>query len=172
MVQIFFIYSFFWFFCFSWIIPCFILWPFLFPAIVISSLISYVKSVTKIFLGIPLFSLLSLVYARIGIGTIEVTANTQQVLAVPAQTAKPLRLHRPSRVISCPMGFVYRTLCKSLYEVSRLNGLAFLKQLTVLLSKREGPMDSSSTNVFLSPLLYLLTEFCYYEGCVIQQKRY
>ena len=38
----------------------------------------------------------------IGIGTIEVTANNQQVLAVPAQTAKPLRQHRPSRVTSCP----------------------------------------------------------------------
>ena len=62
---------------------------FLFPAIVISSLLSSVQSMTKILLGIPLFSIISLVYARIGIGTIEVTANTQQVLAVPDQTAKP-----------------------------------------------------------------------------------
>ena len=38
---------------------------------------------------------------RIGIGTIEVTANTQQVLAVPDQTAKPLRQKIPSRVTSC-----------------------------------------------------------------------
>ena len=88
---------------------------------------------TKILLGIPLFSLLSLVYARIGIGTIEVTANTQQVLDVPDQTAKLLRLHRPSRVTSCPTDFVYRTLWQSLIEVSRLNGLALTKQLTVLL---------------------------------------
>ena len=58
--------------------------------------------VTKILLGIPLFYLLSLVYARIGIGTIEVTANVQQVLDVTSQTSKPLRQHRPSRVTSCP----------------------------------------------------------------------
>ena len=57
---------------------------------------------TKILLGIPLFSLLSFVYAIFVIGTIEVTANTQQVLAVPAQTDKPLRQHRPSRVTICP----------------------------------------------------------------------
>ena len=82
---------------------------------------------TKILLGIPLFSLLSLVYAGIRIGTIEVTANIQQVLAVPAQTAKPLQLHTPSRVTSCPTGFGYRTLWQSLYKVSILNGLAFPK---------------------------------------------
>ena len=39
---------------------------------------------------------------RIGIGTIEVTANIQQVLAVPTQTAKPIRQHRPSWVTSFP----------------------------------------------------------------------
>ena len=104
---------------------------------------------TKTLLGINLFSLLSLVYARIGIGTIEVTANTHQVLAVPAQTAKPLRLHRPSRVISCPTDFVYRMLWQSLIEVSRLNGLAFPKQLMVLLSKHEVPMASSKTFALL-----------------------
>ena len=49
---------------------------FLFTAIVISSLISSVKSTPKILLEIPLFSLLFLVYAIIGICTIEVTANT------------------------------------------------------------------------------------------------
>ena len=102
---------------------------------------------TKILLAIPLFSLLFIVFARIGICTIEVTANTQQVLAVPAQTAKLLQLHIPSRVTSCRTGFVYCTLWQSLIEVSILNGLAFPKQLTVLLSKREGPMDSSKTFV-------------------------
>ena len=56
-----------------------------------------------------------------------------------------------------------------LIEVSRLNGLAFPKQLTILLSEREVPMASSSTNVFLSPLLSSLTGFCYYEGYVIQK---
>ena len=90
--------------------------------IVISSLISSVKSMTKILLGVPLFSLLFFVYARIRICTIEVTANTQQVLAVPSQTAKPLRLHSVR----------YVTLWQSLIEVSILNGLAFSKQLTVL----------------------------------------
>ena len=65
---------------------------------------------TKILIGVPLFSLLFLVDARIRICTIEVMANTQQVLAAPAQTGKPLWLHRPSRVTSCPTDFVYRTL--------------------------------------------------------------
>ena len=72
---------------------------------------------TKIFLVIPLFSLLSLVYVRIRISTIEVTENIQQVLAVPDQKAKPIRQHIPSRVISCPVGFGYRTTWQSLYEV-------------------------------------------------------
>ena len=102
---------------------------------------------TKILLGIPLFSPLSLVYARIGICTIEVTVNIQQVLAVPAQTAEPLRLHRPSRVTSFPTGFGYLTLWQSLYKVSILNGLAFPKQLTILLSKHEGPMAYPKTFV-------------------------
>ena len=62
----------------------------LFPAIAISSLLSSVKSMTKILPGITLFSLLSLVHVRIVIGTIEVTANIQQVLAILAQTAKPI----------------------------------------------------------------------------------
>ena len=70
--------------------------------IVISSLISSVKSMTNILLGIPPFSLLFLVYTRIRICTIEVRANTHQVLAVPDQTGKPLRLHRPIRVTSWP----------------------------------------------------------------------
>ena len=61
---------------------------------------------TKILLGVPLFSLLFIVYARIRISTIEVTANTQQVLAVTAQTGKLLRLHRPSRVTSWPTEWV------------------------------------------------------------------
>ena len=59
-------------------------------AIVISSLLSSVKFMSKSFLWIPLFYLISLVYARIGIGTIEVTANTQQVLVIPTQTTKTL----------------------------------------------------------------------------------
>ena len=58
--------------------------------------------VTKILLGIPFFSLLSLVYDRMGIGTIGITAFTHQVLNIKAQTAKPLRQHRPRRVPSCP----------------------------------------------------------------------
>ena len=74
----------------------------LFPDIFISSLLSFVKSTTKILLGITLLSLLSFVYTRIGIGTIEVTENTQQVLAVLTQTAKPLRQHRPIQVTSFP----------------------------------------------------------------------
>ena len=127
--------------------PLFYCLIFIFTAIFISSIFSSVESTTKCFLVIPLLSLLSLVYTRIRICTIEVTANIQQVLAVPSQTSKPLRLHIPSRLTSCPTGFGYRTLWQFLYEVSRLNGLAFPKQLTVLLSKREGPMASSKTFV-------------------------
>ena len=99
---------------------------------------------------------------RIGIGTIEVTVNTQQVLAVQAQTAKPLRQHRPIQVTSCPMGFGYRMIWQSLYKVSRLNRLDFSKQLMVLLSKREVPMASLSTKVFVSSsvsLFILITLF-------------
>ena len=73
---------------------------------------------TKILLGIPLFSLLFSVYAIIRIGTIGIAANTHQVLTIKAQTAKPLRQHRPISVTSCPTGFGYRTLWKSLYKVS------------------------------------------------------
>ena len=76
------------------------------PPIVISSLIYSVKSTTNILLGVPLFSLLFLVYVRIIICTIEVTANTQQVLSVPAQTVKPLQLHRPIRFTSCPTDWI------------------------------------------------------------------
>ena len=79
---------------------------FIFPLVVNSFLISSVKSMTKILIGVPLFSLLFFVYARIRISRIEFTANTQQMLAVPAQKGKPLRLHRPSRVTSCPTDWV------------------------------------------------------------------
>ena len=58
--------------------------------------------VTKILLGIPIFSLLSFVYARFGIGTIGIAANTHQVLTIKAQTAKPLWQHRPRSVPSFP----------------------------------------------------------------------
>ena len=44
--------------------------------------------------------------ARIRISTIEVKANTQQVLAVSALTGNPLQLHRPSRVTSCLLDWV------------------------------------------------------------------
>ena len=103
--------------------------------------------VTKILLGIPLFSLLYFAYVIIIMITIEGTANNQQVITVKAQTAKPIQQHRPIQVTSCPTSFGYRTIWQSLYEVSSLNGLAFPKQLTVLLSKREGPMASSKTFV-------------------------
>ena len=93
---------------------------FIFPIIVSSSLISSVISMTKILLGVPLFSLLFLVYSRIRISTGEVKVNTQQVLAVSALTEKPLRLHRPSRVASCLPYFVYRTVW--LIPESRLAG--------------------------------------------------
>ena len=82
---------------------------FSFLLIASSSIISSVISMIKMFLGVPLFSVLFLVYARIRISTKEFNMNTQQVLAVSALTGKPLRLHRPSRVASCLPEFVYRT---------------------------------------------------------------
>ena len=91
------------------------------------------------------------------------------MLAVPDQTAKPLQLHRQSRVTIFPTGFGYCMLWKSLYTVSTLNGLALPKQLTVLLSKREGPMSSLSNNVLQSPLLFPLSGFCDYEEYVIKK---
>ena len=90
--------------------PVLLSFIFIFQLIVISSLISSVISMTKILLGVPLFYLLFLVYARIRICTIEVMANTQQVLAVPDQTDRPLQLHRLSQVTSCLTDFVYHTL--------------------------------------------------------------
>ena len=58
--------------------------------------------VTKILLGIPIFSILSFIYSIIGIGTIGITANTHQALTVKAQKAKSLLQHRPIMVTSCP----------------------------------------------------------------------
>ena len=81
---------------------------FSFLLIASSSLISSVISMTKILLGVPLFSLLFIVYARIRISTKEVKVNTQQVLAVSALTGKPLQLHIPIQVASCLPDFVYR----------------------------------------------------------------
>ena len=61
---------------------------------------------TKILLGVTLFSLLFLVYVRIRIKTKEFEVNTQQVLAISAQMGKPLRLHRPSRFASLIAGLI------------------------------------------------------------------
>ena len=83
---------------------------FCFPLIASSSLISSVISMIKILLGVPLFSILFLVYARIRIITKEFKVNTQQVLDVSDLTGKPLKLHRPSRFASCLPDFVYRTV--------------------------------------------------------------
>ena len=58
--------------------------------------------VIKILLEIPLFSLLFFVYARIGIGTIGIAANTHHVLTIKSQTAKPLQQHRPRNVPGWP----------------------------------------------------------------------
>ena len=93
---------------------------FSFSLISSSSLISSVISMTKIMLGVSLFSILFLVYARIRISAKEVKVNTQRVLAVSALTGKPLRLHRPSRVASCLPDFVYQTVW--LIPESRLGG--------------------------------------------------
>ena len=63
---------------------------FSFPLIAFSSMFSLTISMTKILLGVTLFSLLFLVYVRIRISTKEFDVNTQQVLAVSALMGKPL----------------------------------------------------------------------------------
>ena len=92
-------------------IPRFILCYFYISAhcLLLSFLFSYIHD-QNFARGSPIFFILFLVYARIRISTIEVTANTQQVLVILSQTGKPLRLHRPSRVTSCLTDFLYRTL--------------------------------------------------------------
>ena len=74
---------------------------------------------TKILLRIPLFSLLFFVYARIGIGTIGIPANTHQVLTVKAQTDESLRRHIPIRVLSFLTDWVPCAM-KIPYKFSRL----------------------------------------------------
>ena len=78
---------------------------------------------TKILLGIPLSSFLFFVCARIGIGTIEILANTPQVLTVKAQTAESLQRHRPRRILSCPTDWVPYAM-RIPYKVSLLSGTA------------------------------------------------
>ena len=126
---------------------------FIFPLIVSSSLISSVISMTKILPGVPLFSLLFLICARIRISTIEVKANTQQVLAVSALTGKPLRLHRPSRVASCLPDWLPDNMADSWGKVSRLSGLPSPKQQTVLLDERKVSYVFFVNQRSLSPLL-------------------
>ena len=99
-------------------------------------------------LGVPLFSLLFLVYSRIRIITIEVTANAQQVLVVSALTGKPLRLHRPIRVTSCLPDWVPESMVDTRIKVSRLIGLPSPKQQTVLLGKREVSYGFFVKNVY------------------------
>ena len=57
-------------------------------------------------------------------------------------------------------------------KVSRLSGLPSPKQQTVLLGKRKGSYVFFVNQRSLSPLLYFLTGFCFYEGFVILQKRF
>ena len=102
-----------------------------------SSLISSVISITNILPGVPLFSLFCLVYAIIRISTIEVKANTQQVLAVSDLTGKPLWLHIPSWVASCLPDWVPGSMSDPWVKVSRLSGLPSPKQQTVLLGEIE-----------------------------------
>ena len=119
-----------------------------------SSLISSEISMTKILLGVPLFSLLFLVYVRIIISTKEVKVNTQQVLAVSDLTGKPLLIHRPSRVASYLPDFVYRTVW--LIPESRLEDWAVYPRRN---SKRsfwantKSPTASSSNFRSLSTIL-------------------
>ena len=78
---------------------------------------------TKFFLGIPLLSLLSFFYARIGIGTIGIVAKTHYVLTAKGQTAKSLIQHRPRTVLSCLTDWIPYAM-KIPYKVSRLSGTA------------------------------------------------
>ena len=104
---------------------------------------------TKILLGVPLFSLLFLVYARIRISTIQVDTNTYQVLAVSARLGKLLQLHRPSRVTSCLPDFVYRTVW--LIPDSRL---AYWAVYPCRNSKRSFCANAKSPKIFSSIKVY------------------
>ena len=57
-------------------------------------------------------------------------------------------------------------------KVSRLSGLPSPKQQTVLLGERKGSYVFFVNQRSLSPLLLFLTGFCFYEGFLIQQKRF
>ena len=57
-------------------------------------------------------------------------------------------------------------------KVSRLSGLPSPKQQTVLWANAKAPTSSSSTNVLCLLFCVFLTGFCFYEGFVIQQKRF
>ena len=111
---------------------------FSFPIIAYSSIISSVISMIKILLGVPLFSLLFLVYTRIRISTKEFKVNTQQVLAVSDLTGNPLQLHRPSRFASCLPNWVPDSMADPWIKVSRLSGMPSPKQQTFLLRGRKG----------------------------------
>ena len=109
--------------------------------------------------------------ARIRISTKEVKVNTHQVLAVSAWMGKPLQLHRLSRVASCLLDFVYRTVW--LIPDSRLAGWVVYPRQN---SKRsfwvneKAPTSSSSTIVLCLLFCVFKTGFCFYEIFVIQQK--
>ena len=153
MIQIFFTFRFLWWVCICCIATFFILWSFLSPDIVISKLLSSVKSINKLFLGIPLFSLLSLVYSRIRFITKEFKVNTQKVLDFSALTGKPLQLHRPSRVVSCLPDWVPDSMADPWIKVSRLSGMPSPKQQTVLLDERKGFFVFFVNKRFPCPLL-------------------
>ena len=111
--------------------------------------------------------------ARIRISTKEVKVNTQQVLAVSALTGKPLRLHRPIRVASCLPDFVNRTVW--LILELRLAGWVVYprrKSKRYFWANAKAPTSSLSTNVLCLLFCVFLTGFCFYEGFLIQQKRF
>ena len=126
---------------------------FIFPLIAFSSMISLTISMTKILLGVPLLSLLFIVYVRIRISTKEFEVNTQQVLAVSALTGKPLRLHRPSRFASCLPDWVPDSMADTWIKASILSWMTLPKQQTVLLDEHKGLFVFFVNKRFPCPLL-------------------
>ena len=126
---------------------------FSFLLIASSSMIFLTISMTKILLGVTLFSLLFLIYVRIRISTKESEVKTQQVLAISAQTNKPLRLHIPSRFASWMPDWLPDSMADTGNKVSRLSWMPSPKQQTVLLDEHKGLFAFFVNKRFPCPLL-------------------
>ena len=109
--------------------------------------------------------------AIIRISTIEVKANTQQVLSVSALTGKLLRLHIPNRVTSCLPDWLPDSMVDPWIKVIRLSGLPPPKQQTVLLDEHKGFFVFLVFRCSSSPLLCVFNLIMILWGiCKVKQR--